>query len=35
MTFIVSVKRFTVIVIVSGKENIEIKVKKNVKKIPA
>ena len=35
MTFIVSVKRFTVIVIVSVKENIEIKVKKNVKKISA
>ena len=31
MTFIVSVKRFTVSVTVSVKENIDIKVNKNVK----
>ena len=35
MTFIVIVKRFIVSVIVSVKENKEIKVKKNIKKISA
>ena len=35
MTFSVIVKRFIVIVIVSVKENKEIKVKKNIKKISA
>ena len=35
MTFIVSVKRFIVSVIVSVKENKEIEVKKSIKKISA
>ena len=35
MTFIVIVKRFIVSVIVSVKENREIKVKKDIKKISA
>ena len=35
MTFIIIVKRFIVSVIVSVKENNEIKVKKNIKKISA
>ena len=35
MTFIVIVERFIVSIIVSVKENKEIKVKKNIKKIKA
>ena len=35
MTFIVIVERFIVSIIVSFKENKEIKVKKNIKKIKA